>query len=164
MLWHIGGDGDHRRVDCRAQVGFQRLTRRDKRSMADGGRSGPRSSFKSGYPRVARDGSRQRLEMAGADVAPPVSTEKQTLKVIEDGDFDCALLDGNLHGRPVDEIAAALTRRKIPFVFITGYGRTGLPTSFQQAPVLSKPLNDEQLFDAIIGIASRPRKIFPLKP
>jgi CheY-like chemotaxis protein len=105
-----------------------------------------------------------RLEMAGADVAPPVSTEKQALKVIQDGHFDCALLDGNLHGRPVDEIAAALTRRKIPFVFITGYGRTGLSASFQQAPVLSKPVNDEQLFDAITEIASRPRKLFPIKP
>jgi CheY-like chemotaxis protein len=105
-----------------------------------------------------------RLEMAGADVAPPVSTEKQALKVIQDSHFDCALLDGNLHGRPVDEIAAALTRRKIPFVFITGYGRTALPTSFQQAPVLSKPVNDEKLFDAITGITSRPRQIFPLRP
>jgi CheY-like chemotaxis protein len=76
-----------------------------------------------------------RLESAGAHVAPPVSTEKQALEVIDDGDFDCALLDANLHGRSVDEIAAALTRRKIPFVFIIGYGRIGLPTSLQQAPV-----------------------------
>jgi FixJ family two-component response regulator len=72
-------------------------------------------------------------------------------------------LDANLHGRSVDEIAAALTRRKIPFVFITGYGRIGLPTSFQQAPVLPKPVSDEQLFDAITGIVSRPRKVLPLK-
>jgi signal transduction histidine kinase/CheY-like chemotaxis protein len=105
-----------------------------------------------------------RLELAGADVAAPVSTEKQALRVIEDGHFDCALLDANLHGRPVHEIAAALTRRKIPFVFITGYGRTGLPTSFQQAPVLSKPVNDEQLLDAITGVVPRSRKILPLKP
>jgi hypothetical protein len=33
--------------------------------------------------------------------------------VIEDRDFDCALLAGNLHDRRVDEIASALTRRKI---------------------------------------------------
>jgi signal transduction histidine kinase/CheY-like chemotaxis protein len=104
-----------------------------------------------------------RLETAGADVAPPVSAEKQAIKAIEDGDFDCALLDANLHGRPVDEIAAALTRCKIPFVFITGYGRTGLPASFQQAPVLSKPVNDEQLRDAITEIVARPRKVVPLK-
>jgi DNA-binding response OmpR family regulator len=42
-----------------------------------------------------------RLQMAGADVAPPVSTEQQALKVIEGRDFDCALLDANLHGPPL---------------------------------------------------------------
>ena len=104
-----------------------------------------------------------RLETAGAEVAAPVSTEEQALDVIGDGDFDCALLDANLHGEPVDGIAAALVRRTIPFVFITGYGRSGLPVSFQHAPVLSKPVNDEQLFDAISGIVARPRKVFPLK-
>jgi CheY-like chemotaxis protein len=104
-----------------------------------------------------------RLESAGAHVAPPVSTEKQALEVIDDGDFDCALLDANLHGRSVDEIAAALTRRKIPFVFIIGYGRIGLPTSLQQAPVLPEPVSDEQLFDAITGIVFRPRKVLRLK-
>jgi PAS domain S-box-containing protein len=104
-----------------------------------------------------------RLEIAGADVAAPVSTEERALKAIADGDFDCALLDANLHGRPVDAIAAALTRRKIPFVFITGYGRTGLTTCFQQSPVLAKPVNDDQLFDAIITTISRPRKIFRVR-
>ena len=104
-----------------------------------------------------------RLEGAGAEVAPPVSTEQESLQVIEDGKFDCALLDGNLHGRPVTEIAAALTRRKIPFVFITGYGRAGLPDTFKQAPMLSKPVSDEQLLAAVIGIVSRPRKVLPIK-
>jgi signal transduction histidine kinase/CheY-like chemotaxis protein len=104
-----------------------------------------------------------RLEGAGAEVAPPVSTAQESLQVIEDGKFDCALLDANLHGHPVTDIAAALTRRKIPFAFITGYGRAGLPDSFKQAPVLSKPVSDEQLFAAIIGIVSRPRKVVPLK-
>ena len=33
-----------------------------------------------------------RLEGAGAEVAPPVSTGQDFLQVIEDGKFDCALL------------------------------------------------------------------------
>ena len=104
-----------------------------------------------------------RLEGAGAEVAPPVSTEQESLQVIENGKFDCALLDANLHGRPVTEIAAALTRRKIPFVFITGYGRAGLPDRFKQAPVLSKPVSDEQLLAAITGTVSGPRQVLPIK-
>jgi len=37
------------------------------------------------------------------------------------------------------DIAAALTRRNIPFVFVTGYGREALPESFGQSSVLTKP-------------------------
>jgi CheY-like chemotaxis protein len=81
------------------------------------------------------------LEAAGASVAPPVATEAEALRVIERSNFDGALLDGNLHCRPVDEIAAALTRRNIPFVFVTGYGREGLPGAFKHIAVLNKPFN-----------------------
>jgi CheY-like chemotaxis protein len=55
------------------------------------------------------------------------------------------LLDANLHGEPAGEIAAALTRRNIPFVFVTGYGRQASPESFGQSPMLTKPFTQEQL-------------------
>ena len=87
------------------------------------------------------------LEKAGADVAPPVGTEREALQIIEQGDFDGALLDANLHGRSVDAIAAALTRRRIPFVFVTGYGQEGLPSAFRHAAVLTKPVSNQQLFE-----------------
>jgi CheY-like chemotaxis protein len=105
-----------------------------------------------------------RLEKAGAAVALPVSTENEALQVIEYGaQFDCALVDANLHGRPVDDIAAALTRCKIPFVFVTGYGQAGLPPSFKHAPVVPKPVNDDQLFDTVTRIAAKPGKVVRLK-
>lgn len=93
------------------------------------------------------------LEVAGAEVGRPVGTEKEALAAIERGGFDAALLDANLHGKPVDAIAAALTRKSIPFVFVTGYGRESLPESFRRAAVLSKPFSDKQLLDAIIALA-----------
>ena len=43
------------------------------------------------------------------------------------------LLEANLRGEPVDDVAAALTRRNIPFVFVTGYGRQALPESFARS-------------------------------
>jgi hypothetical protein len=45
------------------------------------------------------------------------------------------LLDGNLCGQPVDDIAAALAREKVPFVFITGYGRQSLPKASANAGI-----------------------------
>jgi hypothetical protein len=41
----------------------------------------------------------------------------------------------------VDQVAAALTRRNIPFAFVTGYGRENLPTAFAAAPMLTKPVD-----------------------
>jgi len=45
---------------------------------------------------------------------------------------DAALVDGNLAGRPVDDIARALRNRRIPFAFVTGYGREALPRGFDK--------------------------------
>jgi CheY-like chemotaxis protein len=56
-----------------------------------------------------------------------------------------------------------LTRHKIPFVFVTGYGRAGLPAGFGQAPVLAKPVSDEQLLEAVTTLAPNSRKVVHLK-
>ncbi len=107
---------------------------------------------------------KDRLEEAGAAMALPVSTEQEALQAIADGaNFDCALLDANLHGHPVNDIAAALTRRNVPFLFVTGYGAAGLPASFKHAPILSKPVSDDQLFDAVTRVTAKPDKVMRLK-
>jgi CheY-like chemotaxis protein len=58
---------------------------------------------------------------------------------------DAALLDTNLSGERVDELAALLTRRNIPFAFITGYGREALPEGFHEGLLLTKPFSQDQL-------------------
>jgi CheY-like chemotaxis protein len=54
-------------------------------------------------------------------------------------DFDVAILDVNLNGSPAFPIAERLLRRKIPFIFSTGYGLAGVPEAFSRVPVLAKP-------------------------
>lgn len=103
-----------------------------------------------------------RLDNFGCESVRAVSAEEDCLNALEESVFDCALLDANLHGRPVDKIAAALTRRQVPFVFVTGYGRAGLPIAFQQAPVLSKPVSDDQLIEAIKEVTSGPMQTIRL--
>ena len=70
---------------------------------------------------------------------------EDALRAIEHASFDGALLDANLRGEPVGDIAAALTRRNIPFAFVTGYGRQALPESFGHCTMLTKPFTQEQL-------------------
>jgi CheY-like chemotaxis protein len=85
------------------------------------------------------------LESAGVSVEGPVSSVEDALRAVEEASFDGALLDANLRGEPVGDIAAALTRRDIPFMFVTGYGRQNLPESFARSTILTKPFTQEQL-------------------
>ena len=87
------------------------------------------------------------LEDAQAQVEGPIGTAKEAIEMIERMSFDAALLDANLHGRPVDEIASALTRRGIPFAFVTGHGPEGLPPAFRGAALLGKPCSRQQVLE-----------------
>ena len=88
----------------------------------------------------------------GVDVEGPVSSVNDALRAIEGGSFDGVLLDANLRGEPAGDIAAALTRRNIPFVFVTGYGRQALPESFGQSTMLTKPFTQEHLLQTAVQL------------
>jgi PAS domain S-box-containing protein len=88
------------------------------------------------------------LKDAGAEVGEPMGTVDEALQIVKRATFDGALLDGNLRGQKVDEIAAALTRRNIRFLFVSGYGPESLPQAFQNAVVISKPFSPESLVEA----------------
>ena len=103
------------------------------------------------------------LKDGGAQVAGPVGTIKDALHVIDTKSFDAALLDGNVHGQPVDEIAAALTRRRVPFVFVTGYGPQGLPRAFATVAILSKPFTHNQLLDAAAALVDQRSDVIRLR-
>jgi len=103
------------------------------------------------------------LEDAGADVVGPTGTAKEALQLIATQPLDGALLDGNLHGSPVDEIAAQLTRRNVPFLFVSGYGKDGLPRAFGNAPVLGKPFSDAQLIEAVGRLTVRAGQVVLLR-
>jgi PAS domain S-box-containing protein len=104
------------------------------------------------------------LEGAGAEIVGSVGTEREALQIIARTDFEGALLDVNLHGRPVDAIAAALTQRRIPFAFVTGYGRDALPHAFTHVKVLAKPFSPQQLLEMVKGLVPESDNVVQLKP
>ncbi len=99
------------------------------------------------------------LEQAGAHVSGPVSTVTDALRMIAEDELHGALVDANLRGQSVDTIAAALTRKGIPFAFVTGYGREALPSSFAHARILKKPFTEQQLLEAATSFVERPGAI-----
>jgi PAS domain S-box-containing protein len=103
------------------------------------------------------------LQDAGAKVVASTGLASEALAIIESQPLDGALLDANLKGRPVDDIAAALTRRKVPFVFVTGYGRESLPQAFATAPLLAKPFSQAQLLEVATLLVERGGKVVRLR-
>jgi CheY-like chemotaxis protein len=69
--------------------------------------------------------------------------------------FDIAVLDVNVAGKRIDPVAELLAGRDLPFVFVTGYERTALPSGFQDRALLAKPYNVNDLEAALRrGLAS----------
>jgi two-component sensor histidine kinase len=104
------------------------------------------------------------LEEAGAEIVGSAGTVEEALQLIESASIDAVLLDANLRGRPVDDLAAALTRKNVPFVFVTGYGHESLPRSFSTAPMLAKPFSREQLLRAVTPLIEPPAATLRLRP
>ena len=76
---------------------------------------------------IAQD-MRGSLEQEGAVVVGPAGSTAGALRLIEaDPDLHAAIIDVNLNGEKSFAIAAALQRRRIPFVFTTGYGADDIP-------------------------------------
>src|SRR5262245_1623768 len=85
------------------------------------------------------------LEGAGARVIGPVATKNEALKLIGNRRIDCAIVDINLRGDVSFDVARALLRLAIPFVFASGYSSTLLPAEFASVTLLEKPFTDTQL-------------------
>jgi CheY-like chemotaxis protein len=60
-----------------------------------------------------------------------------------------AVLDINLHGEVVFDVAAALARRGVPFVFATGYSRDMSPEPFGTIRHFQKPVEASEVAQAL---------------
>ncbi len=85
----------------------------------------------------------------GCVVAGSVSQISEALAIIATGELDAAVLDVNLGTQKIDAVADELARRGFPFVFTTGYGRTGVPAPHNKRGVVQKPFRAEELAAAL---------------
>ncbi|RJE80276.1 response regulator [Paracoccus sp. JM45] len=105
-------------------------------------------------PLVALD-LRYELEDAGATVIGVARTVAEALESIRANQVDVALLDGNLKGEPVDDVAELLTKRGVQFCFVSGYGREHLPEGYDAAPLIEKPFRPDMLRSILTNLLSR---------
>jgi DNA-binding response OmpR family regulator len=98
----------------------------------------------------------------GFAVVGPITDVARALAAAKDDDISGAILDINLDGEPIYPVADALSRRGIPFVFLTGYGADGIDRRYAHVPALEKPIEPETLRRLFVkapaerGMSARP--------
>ena len=80
------------------------------------------------------------VEDADGVVVGPVATVAEALAILDEGEVDAAILDGNLLDRDITPVAVQLTSAKIPVVIYSG---TSLPAELAilcpDIPTIVKP-------------------------
>jgi CheY-like chemotaxis protein len=94
------------------------------------------------------------LEDDGLQVVGPVGSLMEAIKLASNENLDGALLDINIVGGRVDDVADILARRQVPFMFLTAYGRDHLPKNFSDATLVAKPFSDLNLLEQVHNITA----------
>ncbi len=79
----------------------------------------------------------------------------EAINVAKQGEFDVAILDVNLNGQPITPVVDVLVERGVPFVFVSGYARRGIPEEHIDAPLLQKPFQADGLARALAVLAAK---------
>jgi CheY-like chemotaxis protein len=81
------------------------------------------------------------LSAAGAQIVGPAGTIENALELLERRpQLDIALLDVEVEGVSVFDVADELVKRQVPIVFTTGYERSEIPVRFHAARHCEKPV------------------------
>jgi DNA-binding response OmpR family regulator len=85
------------------------------------------------------------LEDMGLDVIGRAATVAQAMDLIEGANLQGAVLDVNLSGEKVYPVAAALARRNVPFIFLTGQGEFDPAGEHGAKAILQKPFMPDDI-------------------
>ncbi len=96
------------------------------------------------------------LGAAGWTVIGPVGHLAEAVETAAHQDCDVAVLDINLAGKASYPVAEVLSKRKVPFLFLTGYSAAGVATPFRGRPRLGKPFRTEELLGALTRLLAPP--------
>jgi len=95
------------------------------------------------------------LTEMGHQVIGTFAQVDEAMKFANQADVNFAILDINLAGATSFPVAEILRRRGIPFLFASGYGSTGLTSTFENELTLQKPYDPAELERAIAEASAR---------
>lgn len=91
------------------------------------------------------------LSDLGHTVDGPYNRIGDALRSAENNALQAGVLDVNVGGENIYGLAGVLTRRNIPFVFVTGYSSTSIDPRFTHVPIVQKPIEPTSLRNALLA-------------
>jgi CheY-like chemotaxis protein len=95
------------------------------------------------------------LSEAGYSIVGPVATLERALATIERERFDAALLDIRLNGHDVYAVADVLMKRRIPFIFVSGFTRKQMPAAYRHCAYIAKPFTPDAMLALLEEVVER---------
>lgn len=92
------------------------------------------------------------LEQAGAEVIGPYGNRWDMAELSSLKTFDAAVVDINLGYGPNFELARKLHAEEVPFLFVTGYDASMVPSDLAAAPRIEKPVRERDFIDALVRL------------
>jgi CheY-like chemotaxis protein len=90
----------------------------------------------------------------GCEVVGPAPNMAAARELIEEENFDAALVDVHIRGERVFPLCELLEERGVPFVLTSGYADWTMPDKWQDRPRLQKPYKLDDVRDALAGVLS----------
>src|SRR5690606_31924535 len=98
------------------------------------------------------------LREYGCEVVGPAGDVAMAVKLAREAELDGAVLDLNLYGEFCFPVAAALTERSVPYLFLTGYDtKHVIPAEYRSIRRLSKPVDP-------VGLSQAAEQCFRSRP
>jgi hypothetical protein len=91
------------------------------------------------------------LSELGLKVDGPHTTLADAAVAAKNGSAKAAILDVNLNGEKIYPVAEILSKRNIPFIFITGYGSDSIDPRFVNIALLQKPIERQKLRNILLS-------------
>lgn len=88
----------------------------------------------------------------GCSTVGPCGSVAMALDAIQTETFDLAVLDVNLAGEMVYPVAEILAEKRIPFLFLSGYGDEAVPAGHSDWRVCAKPFRGDELASMMLAV------------
>jgi CheY-like chemotaxis protein len=95
------------------------------------------------------------LSEAGYSIVGPVATLEGALATIERQRLDAALLDIRINGHDAYAVADVLMKRRIPFIFVSGFTRKQMPPGYRHCAYIAKPFMPDAILALLEEVVGR---------